>query len=258
MPATSRLYGAVHINMKKQLSIIIFVWVVALAGWTLASPPSGTIGTSVRSLFTDATGNVGIQTASPTTLLDINGTTTIRKSLDMAGNKIINVAAPTSGLDAVNKTYVDMVIGSMGPNIKLWGEGRPGAAVMTPAGNCTSTLAGPIIKISRSTRLATWDGAAAACPVGWWVCTAAERGTRACGTGGRNIMGCDTPESLNDDLVLYTGATIAWVSNTASSTSSDSPVTTYPYWGKMAYITAGNNTQNGLTCSLLPVWCCSY
>lgn len=244
--------------MKKQLPVIIFVWISILAGWTLASPPAGTIGTSVRSLFTDATGNIGIRTATPATLLDVNGTTTIRKSLDMANNRIINVATPTLGPDAVNKAYVDTLIGSMGPGIKLWGEGRPGATVTNLAGECTSTMAGPVIKVSRSNRLATWDGSRAACPAGWWVCSNTERGTRACGAANRNIMGCDTPQSINDDLVLYANAAVAWISNTASTTSSDNPVTTNLYWGKMATNATGNNTQNGLTCSLLPVWCCSY
>lgn len=235
--------------MKKQVFIIIFVWAGILAGWTFASPPAGTIGTSVRNLFTDATGNIGIKTASPATLLDVNGTTTIRKSLDMTSNKILNIATPTLGPDAVNKTYVDTVIGSMGPAIKLWGEGRPGATVINTRGECTSTMAGPIIKVSRSTRIATWDGARAACPANWWVCTAQERGTRVCGNTLRNIMYCNVP-SITDDLGANT-ANWGWVSNTATTTNS-------LLWGKIIQAAAGGTASDQYMCNIIPVWCCSY
>ncbi len=235
--------------MKRQLIILIAVWSGLFAGFALASPPAGTIGASVRSLFADTAGNIGIKTSSPATLLDINGTTTIRKSLDMAGNRILNVAAPVLGPDAINKAYADTVIAAMGPAVKLWGEGRPGAGVTNAAGECTSTIAGPVVKVSRSTRVATWDGARAACPANWWVCSAAERGTRVCGNTSRNIVYCNVP-STTDDLQANT-ANWGWVTNTATTTSSF-------LWGKIVQSAVGGTASDQYACNLLPVWCCSY
>lgn len=250
MPAISCPSGAVHTEiMKRQLTTLIIIGSAFLGAWTLAAPPAGTIGASVRSLFTDATGNIGIKTSSPATLLDINGTTTIRKSLDMANNRILTVATPTIGLDAINKTYADTVIGSMGPAIKLWGEGRPGASVVNANGECTNTIAGSVIKVSRSTRVATWDGARAACPANWWVCSAAERGTLVCGNTSRNILYCNVPSST-DDLQTNT-ANWGWVSNTASTTTS-------LLWGKIKQAATGGTASDQYMCNLLPVWCCSY
>lgn len=236
--------------MPNKVFILILVFSGMFAGWTFASPPSGTIGTSVRSLFTNASGNVGIKTSTPTTLLDINGTTTIRNGLDMQNNRIMNVITPTVGLDAINKSYADAVLASMNTSMKPWGEGRPGATVMNNAGECVNGA----IKISRSTRLATWDGARAACPANWWVCSAAERGTAACpapsGTN-KNVILCNVTASPRGDsvedliLLLNNGA---WITETATSTL---------YFGKLAGGGSGATKSDQYTCTLLPVWCCS-
>lgn len=241
--------------MPKTVFILVLVFSGLFAGWTFASPPSGTIGTSIRNLFTDASGNVGIKTSAPVTLLDINGTTTIRNSLDMTSNRIINVATPVIGTNAVNKTYVDGLVGSMNATMKLWGEGRPGAGVANAAGECVNGA----IKVSRSTRLATWDGSRAACPKNWWVCSASERGAGACAAAtGRNVVVCNTLNPITtDDLQSSSGVSLAWVSNVGVTIASDNPVSASLLWGKMASTASGNNTQNGYTCSLLPVWCCS-
>ena len=219
------------------------------AALALANPPSGTVGQTLGALFSDPSGNIGIKTTAPVSVLDVNGTTTIRKSLDMTNNRIMNVATPVVGQDAINKTYADTIITSMGPAVRLWGEGRPGAGVTSVSGECTSTMTGPVIKVSRSTRTATWDGAAAACPANWWVCTAQERGTRVCGNTSRNITYCNVP-SLTDDLGANT-ATWGWVSNSATTTNS-------LLWGKIVQSIVGGVASDQYMCSLLPVWCCSY
>lgn len=53
------------------------------------------------------TGNVGIGTTGPSTLLDVNGTSTFRGLMDLGANRITNVATPTVASDAATKGYVD-------------------------------------------------------------------------------------------------------------------------------------------------------
>lgn len=228
------------------------------AAYTFASPPSGTIGQTLGALFSNSAGNIGIKTAAPTTALDINGTTTIRKSLDMTNNKIINVATPLSSADGVNKAYVDAQVANMATTTAagLWGQGRPGVTVVNTLGECTSTINAAIIKVSRSGNSATWDGARAACPANWWVCSASARGSLACGSGNRPLLTCD-PADTNTSEELYSvtnvGAAItgnwAWVSNVAG---------TNDRMALTASIASGANTSERYACNIAPVWCCSY
>src|SRR3989344_7514450 len=120
--------------MSNKVFILILAWSGLLAAWTLASPPSGTPGATSGALFSSSSGNIGIKTSVPETTLDVNGTTTIRKSLDMANNRIMNVATPTATLDAANKAYVDAQIAGMtSSTTKIWSQGRPGTAVINAA-----------------------------------------------------------------------------------------------------------------------------
>lgn len=241
--------------MKKQISIIIFVWASALAGWTLANPPTA-------KFFADSVNNIGIATSTPMSDLDVNGTTTIRKSLDMTANKIINVATPVAGTDGVPMSYISLYIGGVSSSTtRLWGEGRPGATVPSPAtGQCTNTVDGRTIKISKSNYSATWDKAAAACPAGWWVCTAAERDLN----GGAGFGACPASGAVASPPQLcnpaYTGATpfqdiyvpaastdIVWVAD----------VGTTAHIGKAVSAVGGAAADNAL-CIATRVWCCSY
>ena len=155
----------------RQLFILIIVWSALLGAWAFANPPEGTVGVTHGILSSDGMNNIGIATSTPMSDLDINGTTTIRKSLDMANNRIMNVATPTVTLDAANKAYVDAQIAEMtSSTTRIWSQGRPGTAVINVAGECTRTVSGKTVKVSRSTRPVTWDNAQAACPTGWWVC----------------------------------------------------------------------------------------
>jgi hypothetical protein len=227
-----------------------------LAAWTLASPPSGTPGATNGGLFGDSAGNIGIKTSTPATTLDVNGTTTIRKSLDMTSNRIINVATPTSSLDAVNKAYVDTQIASVSSStMKVWGQGRTGTAIINDAGECTRLISGKTVKISRSTRPTTWDNAAAACPAGWWVCSASDRGTAACGSGNRTYVECNqrqnpTPTYLDDIATWATtsGMPWGWVSNAGATTNTA--------FGGM--VTTAGVLQETYICDMMPVWCCSH
>lgn len=244
--------------MPKTVFILVLLFSGMFFAWTFASPPTGTVGQTLGALFSNSAGNIGIRTAAPTTALDINGTTTIRKSLDMANNKIINVATPLSSADGVNKAYVDAQAANMATTTAagLWGHGRPGATVVNAAGECTPTFNGTQIKVSRSGNSATWDGARAACPANWWVCSAAERGAAACGSGNRPLLICD-PANGNTSEELYSTnssgvpitANWAWVSNVAGTSDTRAMA---------ASIASGANTSEQYACNIAPVWCCSY
>ena len=253
----SVVWRAILIKMSNKVLILILMWSGILVAWTLASPPSGTPGATPAALFSDSAGNIGIKTTTPATLLDVNGTTTIRSSLDMTNNRIINVASPITDLDAVNKAYVDAQISST--TVKLWGQGRPNTSVVTVAGVCGGTSecykdvdAGGScntgdIKIARSVRTATWDGAQAVCPANWWVCSAANRGTAACGSGNKNIIFCDVTTGTND--LSPNTADWGWIADTGTSATLER--------GMISRVIAGAaNEQNA--CHLLPVWCCTY
>ncbi len=185
----------------------------------------------------------------------------------MSGNRIWNVATPTSSLDAANKAYVDSAFATTSI-AHVWGQGRPGAAFVagtacTNTAECYRDLNGSEscnagdIKISRSSRPAAWDKAAAACPTGSWVCSAADRGTAACGTGVRTYVDCRASDTnINtylDDFVTYTpnlgGTNAAWLAdvsplpNNASGTIS---------------LTTGGAVGSTAICSQFPVWCCRH
>ncbi len=238
--------------------ILIAVWSVLLGAWTLANPPAGTVGTTKGVLSADGTNNIGIATSTPMSDLDVNGTTTIRKSLDMTNNRILNVATPTSSLDAANKAYVDAQAANVSSSsARLWGQGRKNTAVINTAGECTRTVSGRTVKVSRSTRPVVWDNAQAACPVGWWVCSAAERGTgaSACGSGNRTYLECNqrqnpTPTYLDDIATWATtsGQPWAWVANAGATTN----------WAFGGFVTTAGALSETYSCDMLPVWCCSY
>lgn len=253
--------------MKKQLVTIIFVWLSIITCWTLANPP-------VAKLFADSTNNIGIATSTPMSDLDVNGTTTIRKSLNMTGTKIVNVATPVLGTDGVPMNYVSLYVdGVSSSTTRLWGEGRPGATVINAAGQCTNTVGGRTIKISKSSFAANWDKSAAACPANWWVCTAAERDTNgvaagfgacpATGAVASIIIGCDPAYNqevnANYDEIFVPNTVdglpsgqidIVWVADAADASI-------VPHRGKAVSAKTGGIKDN-MMCIAAPVWCCSY
>ena len=259
--------------MKGKLTILICAWSALFVAWVFANPPSGTIGITTGIISSDSAGKIGITTAIPVTALDINGTTTIRKSLTMVNNKIINLATPSALLDAANKAYTDAQIANIGSAmVKIWGQGRPNASVLTVAGVCGgvsecykdvdasgSCNAGDI-KIARSNKITTWDRSPSVCPANWWVCSAAERdvnGTTAgygsCGSVTRRIVDCDPPATLLDELFVTAASAWAWVSDPSDNTTNAYYGRTIPTTG--AYTNDATNSDE--ICAMLPVWCCS-
>jgi hypothetical protein len=234
--------------MKRQATTLIIVWSALLCAWAFASPPTGTPGTTFGAFAGNGAGNIGIRTSSPTTPLDVNGAVTIRKSLDMVNSRIINLTAPATSTDAINKAYADAQTANMASStIRLWGEGRPGVDVLNAAGECTNTISDITFKVSRSNNTASWDGARAACPANWWVCSSMERGSQTCGITTKQIIVCD-PTSANEEL-LEIGDNWSWVSDTATADD---------HMAKGARTVSGANTVEKYACSEAPVWCCSY
>ena len=166
------------------------------------------------------------------------------------------------------------------PGDHLWGQGRPGTFMKNSAGECVKGG----LKISRSIPSVKWEGAAAACPKGWWVCTAAERTTESCGSGSLTVNGCFpnytnysgniatpaiylykaganhvnelTPSyiyTFNPDGSLYSGAYSANVIDAWVADAYDDPdkgITGQP-------VSINGNTKEGAICNVYPVWCCA-
>lgn len=138
---------------------------------------------------------------------------------------------------------------------KLMGQSRSGVVLFNAAGECV--VSG--LKISRSIPSVRWEGAAAACPANWWVCSAAERGSGSCGAGiVAQIQRCragyydGASETSTRTHGRYSGVNVdqAWVSNATNISG--------VIWGQ--YInTAGVSMSSveSTDCDFYPVWCCT-
>lgn len=253
--------------------LLILIGSAGFALWTWASPPEGALGISNGALYADTSGNIGIKTTAPVTALDVNGAATIRGILSMANNRITNLLTPAAGTDAATKAYVDSL--SSGVSISgLPGQGRPGATTVTGTAcgntaecykdlNTSGSCNTGDVKIARSANTATWGGAAAACPANWWVCSGADRditagsaGYGSCGTVTRTVIGCFTGSTYTDEYFTSTNANLirsGWIANVSATANND--------YAKIVNIggtlTSGVDYEN-YSCSLMPVWCCSY
>ncbi|MEK7114740.1 MAG: hypothetical protein AAB847_00025 [Patescibacteria group bacterium] len=240
------------VNKSFLLQLIIAVFLIGgTVAWAwinpTANPPGGGGAISVNS-----SGNVGIGTTAPGAKLEVVGATKFGGIINAVSNKIINLGNPTAGTDAATKDYVDRFGSVGGASPRLWGQGRVGTdVVIYSVGECTSSL-NSNIKVSRSNRQSHWDSAAAACPIGWWVCTVAERGTNSCNDGGiggiKRINCSDNAGSVT--MTTQTGNSSAWVAD--ASTHSDK------YKGLTVSISSNPTPNDELACTIMPVWCCAF
>ena len=106
--------------------------------------------------------------------------------VEIAGQLKIKGGSPVKGKFLKAEDNTGKAEWDYWPGDHLWGQGRPGIVVKNTSGECTVGD----LKISRSIPSVRWEGAAASCPKGWWVCTAAERGTATCGTDTYTVKGC--------------------------------------------------------------------
>lgn len=173
----------------------------------------------------------------------------LQESVSIKGTGYVGIGTtlPLSKLHIVGEMRTT---NSAGQN-RLWGQGRPVVDVMNAAGECTNTVGSETFKISRSNINVTWDGSAAACPAGWWVCTVADRGVGACNTAGNlQYEWCDPGASSDEfsssgkDGLL----TKAWVADGAIGASRRIAQT-------VNTLGVSSIEEN---CSHLPSWCCSY
>ncbi len=223
----------------------------------------GNSNTLVERMRIADNGNVGIGVTAPAGTLDIDGGNSpagrliVRNGfINMTNNTIKNLPAPVNPVEAANKAYVDAQTGGANTT-RIWGEGRLGVTVLNTAGECTNTIGASTIKISRSSRPATWGSAAAACPANWWVCGAIERDTNrvsssfgTCGAGNRKTVVCDTSD---DGFLLVSNEFLprqldwGWVSDAGSIANAE--------YGWV--IGANGNGYDSAVCSMVPVWCCA-
>ncbi len=260
------------------------------SAWTLANPPSGTVGATYGILQASTTPKyIGINIA-PLTTLDVNGTTTVRqglfvtgpssfsKNLDMGSNLILNLNAPSTGTGAANKTYVDSQIGTDQTStttvlkVRVWSEGRNGMDVVTssPASattncngtsecyrdeNSNGTCDTGDIKVARSEVGTPWASSAAACPRGWWVCTKSNR----------DVNGGDDPAT---PLVIEGQGWGACGSGKRKYIRCDydegfilSKSTNAAWTAEYDRLDADGTSATSVdipNCDVMPTWCCKY
>lgn len=131
----------------------------------------------------------------------------------------------------------------------LWGEGRPNARVYGHVVTifellCDGAVPGVFLGLSRM--IVTWEGTPTACPAGYWVCTAEERGNSSCDTIRPDDAGnCDGVLCGNTCFDFF-GDHEGWLADQA-----------------VGSVGAGEvRTESGIpfassTCTRLPVWCCT-
>ena len=93
---------------------------------------------SPRGVLTTA-GLWGFGTTAPATLVDINGTTTIRGILDMTNHQIKNVTDPTLPQDAATKSYVDAADAGKGIS-NLTTIASPNGSIVVQQNSTTANL----------------------------------------------------------------------------------------------------------------------
>ena len=201
--------------------------------------------------------------------------------VEIAGQLKIKGGSPVKGKFLKAEDNTGKAEWDYWPGDHLWGQGRPGIVVKNTSGECTVGD----LKISRSIPSVRWEGAAASCPKGWWVCTAAERGTEDCGTDTYTVKGCysnytNYGGSISAPAVYFYKSGAAHLNNLSAGT-----LWTFGYqtdfrngvwsqggvinaWVADAYeypstgvsgrsVSINGVISEGPICEKYPVWCCA-
>ena len=218
-------------------------------------------------------------------LVEIIGQLKIKGGVEIIGQLKIKGGSPVKGKFLKAETNSGKATWDYWPGDHLWGQGRPGIVVKNTSGECTVGD----FKISRSIPSVEWEGAAASCPKGWWVCTAAERGTATCGTGTYTVNGCFpnyTAFSTDSETGNIAAPAVYLYKAGASHVSELTPSYIYTFnpsgtfyngtysanvidaWVADAYndpdkgitgrpVSINGETKEGAICDNYPVWCCA-
>jgi len=155
------------------------------------------------------------------------------------------VGGDNSAVDA-RRLYVPP---NVGPT-RVWGQGRPGVVRYgtsgTESGLCANAAAG--VQFGLSNARVYWEGSAAACPSGTWVCTLAERGTGACDTS-RPDTTCDYLDRNGNCGDLPANGALGHVADNGNVGGTE---------GRFVYENGIASGPGGLGNYSAPVWCCSY
>jgi hypothetical protein len=178
--------------------------------------------------------------------LTTNGPHVSPNDVHIALFRAFNITNGDSTAIDTRRLYVPPGAGSL----RVWGEGRPGTLRYGTTGESIGLCDNPMlgVRFGLSKARVWWEGAAAACPGGTWVCTQSERGPNSCNTDRPTTTACDTI-SLTANGYTCTNASapsLGFVADQGSSLEGvivdENGMVVSPAPGKLA----------------LPVWCCSY
>jgi hypothetical protein len=126
--------------------------------------------------------------------------------------------------------------------------GRPNTirrgTVGTESGLCTGPTGA---KFGLSMLAVSWEGAAAACPLGTWVCTATERGTAACDTARPENGGCEALSCAGSCIDRAASNHFGWLAAPGN----------FNHLSGTAMGELGGTELLPTACEHNPVWCCS-
>ena len=143
------------------------------------------------------------------------------------------------------------VLGYFSERHPMAGHGRPGAGVWGTGTEPSifELCTGPTgVSFGLSRDAVQGADAAAACSAGYWVCSAAERGTAACDTQ-RQDTSCDVAcgGPCQDDLLAHQH--VGWLADHGAD---------YGYPTFLASSEMGAAPFEYSDCALWPVWCCTW
>jgi hypothetical protein len=172
---------------------------------------------------------------------------TAGSGLTLAGNQFaLDTAAANTWTGA--QTFMGEIrsTDASGMN-RIWGEGRPGTTINGTTGAGGGLCTNGAIHFGLSASLVTWEGAAAACPQGTWVCSGADRGSAACDTA----LGAGTCDAIIVGATCWDDpADLQWGWTTDTEPSGDPPFVRLQNENGMSTF----DFNGGLR---IRVWCCT-